>query len=183
MPHDSHIVRTSKFLSLILRHQPEKIGLVLDENGWADVDDLIERAKLHGRKLTLELLTTVVETNDKRRFLFSADGSKIRANQGHSVEIDLALPPREPPEQLFHGTATRFLESIRSQGLVPGSRRHVHLSPDAETAIKVGQRHGRPVVLDIQSGMMHRTGHIFFCSENGVWLTAHVPAEFIAFPE
>lgn len=177
------IVRTSRFLSLVLRHKPEEIGLSLDVNGWAEVEELIELANRHGRRLTRDLLQVVVETNDKQRFVFSGDETRIRANQGHSVEIDLALPPRQPPDLLFHGTATRFVASIRERGLVPGSRQHVHLSPDAATAVKVGSRHGKPIVLEIDAGPMHRSGHVFFCSENGVWLTGHVPVEFINFPE
>lgn len=183
MSQNAEVTRTSRFLSLILRHKPEEIGLSLDENGWAEVDELIVLVNEHGRRLTRDLLQVVVEANDKKRFVFNGDGTKIRANQGHSVEVDLALPPRQPPERLFHGTATRFVGSIRSQGLVPGSRQHVHLSLDSTTAIKVGQRHGKPAVLEIDAGGMHRTGHVFYCSENGVWLTERVPVEFIGFPD
>ena len=178
---NKNLIKTSKFLSLVLRHAPEKIGLALDENGWADVLDLMERAGIQGVQLDRALLDEIVSTNDKKRFAFSADGVKIRATQGHSVDIELALEPRQPPEILYHGTATRFIDSIKAQGLHSGERQHVHLSNDEATAIKVGQRHGKPVVLTIRSGEMHRGGKAFFLSENGVWLTAKVPAEYIGF--
>jgi putative RNA 2'-phosphotransferase len=173
------LVRLSKFLSLVLRHEPEKIGLVLDENGWAAVDELLAGAAKAGVALTPESLRHVVETNDKKRFALSEDGRRIRASQGHSVEVDLDLPPTVPPEQLFHGTATRFLDPIRAEGLRPQSRRHVHLSPDEETAVKVGMRHGKPVVLRIAAGRMQREGHAFYLSANGVWLTETVPPEYL----
>ena len=137
-------IQTSKFMSLVLRHKPEHIGLVLDENGWADVDVLIERAGAHGVTLTRELIAEIVAGSDKQRFALDAAGGRIRANQGHSVEIDLGLEPTEPPAILFHGTAVGTVPAIRSEGLKPGNRQHVHLSPDEATAIKVGQRHGRP---------------------------------------
>jgi putative RNA 2'-phosphotransferase len=179
---DADLTRVSKFLSLVLRHKPEEIGLMLDGQGWAEVDELIACAGRHGRRLDRALIRRVVETNDKKRFALSDDGSRIRASQGHSVEVDLALEPRTPPEVLFHGTATRFLESIRNQGLHAGGRNHVHLSLDEATATKVGARHGRPVVLRVRSGEMARAGMIFYLSDNGVWLTGSVPAEFIDFP-
>ena len=175
---NTQVVATSKFLSLILRHQPEKIGLSLDANGWADIEELLRLSAAKGKPLTRALLEEVVLTNDKQRFVLSEDGAKIRANQGHSVSVDLGLVPVVPPPVLFHGTATRFLESIRQQGLLKGSRQHVHLSPDEVTAMKVGQRHGKPVVLKIAAGKMQRDGHKFFYSANGVWLTDHVPAAF-----
>lgn len=176
------LTSTSKFLSLILRHQPETIGLVLDENGWADVEELLRLANGYGRPITRPLLERIVAENDKKRFAFNETGERIRASQGHSIEIDLALSPIEPPPQLFHGTATRFVESIRERGLIPGSRQHVHLSADRETAVKVGQRHGKPTVLLVDSAAMARAGHRFFRSANGVWLTDHVPARFLTFP-
>jgi putative RNA 2'-phosphotransferase len=179
----SELTKTSKFLSLVLRHKPEEIGLVLDANGWADVDELIRLVNQHGRSLTRALLERVVAENDKKRFAFSEDGKRIRASQGHSVEIDLALTPREPPEFLFHGTATRFLDSIRATGLHSANRQHVHLSPDVETAKKVGQRHGKPAILTIRAGAMQSAGHAFYLSANGVWLTDNVPVEFIEFPK
>lgn len=176
------LVHHSKFLSLVLRHQPDKIGLVLDGSGWANVEELLERAAEHGRSLTREILEQIVAENDKQRFILSDDGRRIRANQGHSVKIDLALMPVEPPATLYHGTATRFIESIRATGLNSGSRQHVHLSADEVTATKVGQRHGKPVILLIQAVAMHAAGHAFYLSANGVWLTGRVPVEFIDFP-
>ncbi len=177
------LVRTSKFLSLVLRHKPEAIGLTLDDSGWADVRDLLERASASGRDLTLADIEEVVATNDKKRFVFSPDGSCIRASQGHSVEVDLGLAPVVPPERLYHGTVERFLDSIRSRGLILAQRRHVHLSADRETASRVGQRRGRPLVLEIAAGAMHAKGSEFFCSDNGVWLTVQVPPKYIRFPD
>ena len=178
----SDIVKVSKFLSLVLRHKPEEIGLVLDENGWAEVAELIRLANTRGHRLTRPLLERVVADNDKKRFAFSEDGVRIRANQGHSVEVDLALPPSEPPELLYHGTASRFVDSIRAEGLHSGNRQHVHLSLDVTTATKVGQRHGKPVILVVRAREMSTAGHTFFLSANGVWLTERVPVEFITFP-
>ena len=170
---------TSKFLSLILRHRPDVIGIELDAEGWVSVEDLLAACAQHGRAISREQLDAVVRTNDKQRFAFSADGNRIRANQGHSLPVDLGLVPVEPPELLYHGTVRRFLESIRQEGLTKGNRHHVHLSPDVETATKVGQRRGRPVVLVIEAGRMFRDGHKFYQSENGVWLTDAVPPEYI----
>jgi putative RNA 2'-phosphotransferase len=178
-----NIVKYSKFLSLILRHQPEIIGLSLDENGWADVAQLIALANKQGTALTPELLEEVVATNDKKRFAFSTDKSRIRASQGHSIEVDLALVPQQPPEYLFHGTATRFLDSIRDRGLIPGSRKHVHLSADESIAMSVGKRHGKPIVLKVRSAEMAQAGISFFLSENGVWLTDTVPFQYLDFPD
>jgi putative RNA 2'-phosphotransferase len=177
------LVKMSKFLSLVLRHKPEEIGLVLDEYGWANVEELIRRANERGSRLSRPLLERIVAESDKQRFALSDDGQKIRANQGHSVNIELGLPPVEPPELLYHGTASRFLDSIRREGLHSGNRQHVHLSIDAETATKVGQRHGRPVVLIVRAREMWTAGCQFFRSENGVWLTDHVPIEYLVFPE
>ena len=173
------LVATSKFLSLVLRHRPDMIGITLDAEGWVPVDDLLAACAQHGRAISREQLNVVVRTNDKQRFAFSADGSRIRANQGHSLPIDLGLVSVEPPELLYHGTVPRFLESIRQEGLTKGNRHHVHLSPDVETATKVGQRRGRPVILVIEAGRMFRDGHKFFRSENGVWLTDAVPPEYL----
>ncbi len=175
-----NLVRTSKFLSLVLRHRPEAIGLELDEAGWAEVPELIRLAREQGRELTEPLIREVVETNDKRRFSLSADGSRIRARQGHSLRVDLGLEPVAPPEVLFHGTAKHFLDSILRRGLLKGERHHVHLSPDEGTARAVGQRHGQPIVLRIEAGRMHAESHAFFVSENGVWLTDHVPVEYFS---
>lgn len=167
----------------MLRHDPGCVGLSLDSEGWADVDELVRRAREHGRALTREQLVEVVGTNDKKRFSLSDDGSRIRARQGHSIDVDLGLGPVEPPEHLYHGTATRFLGSIMAQGLRPGGRQYVHLSPDHETAVRVGRRHGAPAVLRIHAKEMHVGGSIFLLSENGVWLTDSVPAEFIEFAD
>ncbi|SFF61898.1 putative RNA 2'-phosphotransferase [Duganella sp. CF458] len=172
-------VSKSKFLSLVLRHKPEEIGLVLDQNGWASIDELIALANAGGTNLSRPLIESIVKNSDKQRFAISADGMKIRANQGHSVDIALGLSPQMPPEQLYHGTATRFLDSIRASGLHPASRQHVHLSLDMETAQKVGSRHGKPVILTVASGQMARDGHLFYLSENGIWLTEAVPAEYL----
>lgn len=179
---NNKLVSSSKFLSLILRHQPEAIGLSLDANGWANIDELIALANSKGRPLNRTLLDEVVATNDKKRFIISEDCTRIRANQGHSIAVDLALQAQEPPVTLYHGTATRFLQAIRQQGLLHGSRQHVHLSMDRAVAINVGQRHGLPVVLTVMAEAMHEQGHGFYQSENGVWLTEHVPVSFIEFP-
>lgn len=176
-------VETSKFLSLVLRHRPGRIGLVLDANGWAEVSQLIEGAAEIGVQLSEVSIREVVEQNDKQRFALSPDGKRIRANQGHSISVDLSLDPVEPPDYLYHGTATHRLKSIRNEGLTPGRRKHVHLSPDRETATRVGSRHGTPVVLRIETLRMHRGGLEFYLSKNGVWLTHKVPVEYIEFPD
>jgi putative RNA 2'-phosphotransferase len=177
---DRQLVKTSKFLSLVLRHRPEAIGLALDAQGWANVDDLIARAAARGQPLTRELIAQVVAENDKQRFALSDDGGRIRANQGHSVTVDLALEPQEPPETLYHGTAARNLRSIEREGLRRGQRHHVHLSPDPATARTVGQRHGEPVVLRVAAGAMWRDGHPFSRSANGVWLTEAVLPAYLS---
>ena len=169
----------SKFLSLVLRHKPGEIGISLDEGGWVDVSILLAALWRQGKPISREDIEHVVATSDKKRFAFSDDGLRIRASQGHSVEIDLDLPPAVPPEILYHGTADRFLPAIRKAGLQKMQRRHVHLSATVQTATAVGQRHGRPVVLHIRSGDMHRAGHVFYLSANGVWLTDSVPPDFI----
>jgi putative RNA 2'-phosphotransferase len=175
------LVKVSKFMSLVLRHKPEQIGLALDREGWAGLDELIERARTHGMLLTREIIVEVVRTSDKQRFALDEARERIRANQGHSVEVDLGLELVEPPLVLFHGTSKASVASIREAGLHAGRRQHVHLSPDQETARKVGSRHGAPVVLRIDAAAMHAAGHPFFRSTNGVWLTDSVPTEFIAF--
>jgi putative RNA 2'-phosphotransferase len=173
-------VKVSRFLSLVLRHQPQKIGLKLDEQGWTDVQELLERINSHGLALSREQLQEVVETNEKKRFAFSPDGTRIRASQGHSISVNLALDPQTPPDALYHGTATRFLDSILVSGLQPQRRQSVHLSQDVTTAINVGKRHGKPVVLVIDARKMHDNGQQFFLSENGVWLVDHVHPQFLA---
>jgi putative RNA 2'-phosphotransferase len=162
----SDLVNKSKFLSLVLRHKPEQIGLVLDSNGWANVDEILQKMQID-----FETLQTIVDTNDKKRFTFNEDESKIRANQGHSIQVDVQLEEKEPPEVLYHGTASRFLESIMDQGLTKQKRQYVHLSKDEDTAIKVGQRHGKPTVLIVSSKLMFDNGYKFYLSINGVWLT------------
>ncbi|WP_281866876.1 RNA 2'-phosphotransferase [Flavobacterium sp. GSB-24] len=171
----------SKFLSLVLRHSPEKIGLKLDEKGWADVNELIEKCTKKGNRLDAELLDYVVENNDKKRFAFNEDKTKIRASQGHSISVDLNLTETEPSEYLYHGTVGKFIESIQKEGLKKMSRQHVHLSKDKETAIKVGSRRGAAQILTVKSGAMHRDGFKFYLSENNVWLTDVVPAKYIEF--
>jgi putative RNA 2'-phosphotransferase len=175
--------QTSKFLSFVLRHRPDSIGLTLDAQGWVSIEALVAAANAHGHPLDVELLHQVVLGSDKQRFALSADGSRIRANQGHSVEVDLGLPDTEPPELLYHGTATRFVASIRAQGLLPNERQHVHLSPTQLIALEVGARHGKPLVLTVLARQLHATGQPFYHSLNGVWLTRSVPSRFLAFPE
>lgn len=179
-PDEQRTVKVSKYLSKHLRHQPDRLGITLDENGWVAVDELMRAAAAHGFRFTRAELDHVVAVNDKQRF--TIDGTRIRANQGHTVEVDLDLPPAEPPEYLHHGTVARSLEAIRAEGLRPMKRHHVHLSADRETATRVGARRGRPVVLSVHAGAMHRAGHLFHVSANGVWLTDAVPPEFLRFP-
>ena len=174
------LVQASKFLSFVLRHQPEAIGLALDAEGWGSVDDLITGAARQGRQLSREIVEQVVATNDKKRFELSADGRRIRAVQGHSTRsVDRQLKPVQPPDVLFHGTASRFVAAISREGLKPGSRHHVHLSADEQTARAVGIRYGLPVVLVVDAARMHAQGFVFHQAENGVWLTARVPPAFL----
>ena len=173
--------RISKRLSFILRHQPQSIGITLDAQGWADVAILLQQLNAHGTAIDRALLDHVVATNPKQRFSYDTSGTKIRANQGHSVAIDLAYTPCVPPETLYHGTArSTFAAILESGGLDKRTRHHVHLSSDVETAMKVGQRHGKPLVLRIAAGEMQRDGHVFYQSDNGVWLTEHVPLAYIS---
>jgi len=179
---DPSLIHTSKLLSLVLRHKPEALGLTLNDAGWTNISDLIDAASAGGEKLDLDLLLRVVHENDKQRFAISSDGEMIRANQGHSVNVDLKLAPTPPPAQLFHGTIERFLRGIRETGLVSGDRQHVHLSADVKTAEIVGRRRGRPVILVIDSKQMTNDAIDFYLSQNGVWLTDHVPVNYIKFP-
>ena len=176
------LLPAGRFLSLVLRHRPQSIGLELDAHGWADIDALIARAPAELR-LDRAAIAAVVAGDDKRRFAISADGLRIRAQQGHSLDIDLGLSPAAPPGLLFHGTATRFVDAIRREGLTPRSRRHVHLSCDADTARTVGSRHGKPQVLRVDAAAMAAAGHVFHRTENGVWLTARVPVDYIDFAD
>ncbi|MEU9110631.1 RNA 2'-phosphotransferase [Streptomyces sp. NPDC048483] len=173
-------VRISKYLAKHLRHEPERIGITLDAQGWVAVPALIDAATRHGFRFSRAELETVVAESDKRRY--AIEGDRIRANQGHSIRVDLDLPPAEPPAYLFHGTVARSIAAIRREGLRPMSRHAVHLSPDRETATRVGARRGKAVVLTVDAAAMHRTGHVFQVSANGVWLTAHVPPEYLRFP-
>ncbi|MDZ7938039.1 MAG: RNA 2'-phosphotransferase [Rhodoferax sp.] len=174
-----HHAETSKFLSFVLRHQPDAIGITLDVEGWANIPELIAAAANNGKELDRALIQAVVTTSDKKRFAISEDGLRIRAVQGHSTEsVDINYAEQVPPEFLYHGTATRFMESISKDGLLPGSRQYVHLSQDETTALAVGQRHGKPVVLKIKALLMHEQGFKFFQAENGVWLVELVPAAF-----
>lgn len=170
----------SNFLSYVLRHAPESIGLNLDANGWAEVDELLARARQAGRRIDPATLRAVVAENDKQRFTLSDDSRRIRAAQGHSVAVDLDLAPVAPPGRLYHGTATGNLDAILADGLRPGRRRQVHLSSDPDTARVVGARHGKPVVLIVDAARMHRDGLSFFRADNGVWLTDTVPAQYLS---
>jgi len=185
----SPTVSASKFMSFVLRHRPEEINLTLDQGGWADVDELIGKS---GGKLDDALVRQVVATNNKRRFALSEDGKRIRANQGHSIPVDLGLVPQTPPDKLFHGTfdgsirmypgggTVRVLESIRDKGLLPMTRHHVHLSADMETARQVAdRRRPRSMLFEVNAREMVEAGFVFYCSENGVWLTDHVPWEYL----
>jgi putative RNA 2'-phosphotransferase len=173
-------VEISKFLSFVLRHDPASIGLHLDEQGWASVDELLAKAGASGRQLDRETLLNIVANSDKQRFTLSVDQTRIRAAQGHSVKVDLGLAPAVPPPRLFHGTADRFIDSILRDGLRAQSRQQVHLSHDEPTAIAVGSRHGRPVVLSVDASGMHRDGYAFYQADNGVWLTDAVPAQYLS---
>lgn len=173
--------KESKFLSLVLRHKPEEIDLQLDEQGWAPIDDLLRKMKKAGRKISRQELEQIVATNDKKRFTISKDDQKIRAAQGHSIKVNLGLEPKIPPSELYHGTASATLDEIFKQGIIPGKRQQVHLSPDPSTAERVGQRHGKPTVLRIDCIAMHEAGYKFYRADNGVWLTDTVPAEFLGF--
>ena len=172
--------KISKFLSLILRHQPENIDLKLDENGWANVEELREKSAKKNMCFTLDELDEVVETNNKKRFAFNEDKTMIRASQGHSIDIDLALEAQQPPDFLYHGTAETNISSILNKGIEKRNRQHVHLSADKETATRVGMRHGKPVILTIRSGKMYEDGLSFYLSANGVWLTDFVDAKYIS---
>ncbi len=176
---DERLVKISKYLSRHLRHQPERIGLTLGPGGWVGVEDLLAACAAHGMRLSRAELEQVVAGNNKQRFAFDETGERLRASQGHSVDVDLGLDPATPPEVLYHGTGQGTAEAIRKGGLHRMSRHHVHLSQDRETARAVGARHGRPVVFTVDAGAMHRAGLAFHCSANGVWLTDHVPAHFL----
>ncbi len=171
-------INISKYISLILRHKPEEIGITLDEHGWANVSELIEGiSKSH--EFNMDMLEDIVATDNKQRYSFNEDHTLIRANQGHSIPVDVELEEVIPPEILYHGTGEKYVASIDQQGLIPKSRLYVHLSGDKETAVKVGQRHGNPVIYIVKSGDMNRDGIVFYRSVNGVWLTQAVPAKYL----
>ncbi|MCW3092212.1 MAG: 2-phosphotransferase [Ferruginibacter sp.] len=176
---EKQLQHISKLMSLVLRHQPEAIGLQLDENGWANVEQLIEKINANGTKVDIATILTVVETNDKQRFSLNENKTMIRANQGHSIGVDLNLKPSIPPDILYHGTAERFLDAILKEGLTKQKRQHVHLSWQIETAKAVGIRHGKPVILHINAKAMHDDGYLFYVSENNVWLVDAVPTQYI----
>ena len=171
--------KLSKFISLVLRHNPGAAHITLDKHGWADVEELLAGISQTGRKIDLEVLKEIVASDGKQRYSFNGDMTRIRANQGHSIPVDVELKECQPPEFLYHGTASRFYDSIQQEGLKPMGRLYVHLSGDAETAVKVGKRHGVPVVLKIHSGEMSRDGHKFHLSENGVWLTKEIQGKYM----
>lgn len=180
MMNEKEKISKGKFLSLILRHQPETIGLTLDANGWASVEELLEKLAKHKKPLTRAELEELVLTNDKQRYSFNAEHTQIRANQGHSLKnLDLGLEPLEPPAVLYHGTASRFVDAILQEGLKAQFRQHVHLSVDIETATKVGARHGKPVILSVDTQQMFKDGFSFYCSANKVWLTEKVSAIYL----
>ncbi len=177
---NKQLEKKSKFLSYILRHQPEAIGITLDSNGWINIDNLILQANQYNEYLTREIIEQVVKSSDKKRFTISDDGLKIRAAQGHSTkQVEINHAEQIPPEFLYHGTATRFIDSIKEQGLISGNRHYVHLSVDEQTAILVGQRHGKPIVIKIKALLMFEQGFKFYLSDNGVWLTKQVPSQFL----
>ena len=170
--------KTSKFISLILRHKPEVIGITLDEHGWADVEKLVAGIQ-RTQAFDMEMLGEIVRTDHKQRYSFNEDKTLIRANQGHSVPVDVELSVIKPPEVLYHGTGQKYVDSIDKIGLIPKSRLYVHLSGDIDTAVKVGSRHGKPVVYRVASGRMEEDGYVFYRSVNGVWLTKEVPVSYL----
>lgn len=179
MINDKQITHISKFLSLVLRHQPEIIGIHLDQNGWTDVDELIKKANQNGVNFDREILNHVVATNSKKRFAFNDTSDRIRASQGHSINIELGYTNQKPPEILFHGTGEKSVQSILETGLKKRDRQHVHLSTDFEVAVKVAQRHGKPFVFKVLAEQMYHDKYQFFISDNGVWLTDDVPAKYL----
>ncbi len=180
MMNKNRLIKVSKYLSKHLRHQPERIGIKLAAGGWVAIDELLEACRKNKFPVTRTDLEEVVATNEKKRFSFDSTGTKIRANQGHSVEVDLQLLPSVPPDVLYHGTGHKTVEIILQNGLSKMSRHHVHLSCDIGTARKVGARHGKAVVFEINAAQMYQADFVFYCSENGVWLTDNVPAEYLA---
>ena len=174
-----NLTNLSRYMSLILRHKPEVIGISLDEHGWANVDELIAGIAQNNPGFNMDILKEIVRTDGKQRYSFSADETLIRANQGHSIPVDVELEEKEPPEYLYHGTGEKYVSSINEIGLIPKSRLYVHLSQDTETATKVGKRHGKEVIYQVAAGQMYRDGYPFFLSVNGVWLTKQVPIQYL----
>ena len=171
--------KMGRFISFILRHHPETIGISLDEYGWANVDELLSGINNSGRTIDMELLEEIVRTDQKQRYSFNEDKTLIRANQGHSISVDVELEEMQPPQVLYHGTASRFLDAIMQEGLKPMSRLYVHLSKDIETAKVVGARHGAPIILKINTSQMQEDGMKFYLSKNGIWLTKNIPTKYI----
>jgi putative RNA 2'-phosphotransferase len=180
MPPEKDIKKLSKLLSYVLRHHPETINLTLDKNGWVSVDELLKNLNANGHTIDHDLLEHIVVTNEKKRFSFNENKTMIRASQGHSTTVELDYKVSEPPAVLYHGTVGRNLEAILRDGLHKMERHHVHLSADIPTALQVGQRYGKPVLLSIKAKEMFNAGHAFYCSDNGVWLTESVPPSFIS---
>lgn len=180
---DKRHTTISKYLSYVLRHRPDEIGIRPDPHGWVAIDELLAASATHGQRIARDELDFVVAHNNKKRFAISDDGLRIRANQGHSTDVDLGYEPTTPPDVLYHGTAMIHLDSIRHHGLTKGKRHHVHLSADEVSARQVGQRHGAPVVLRIRASEMAHAGFAFFLSTNGVWLTDWVPYQFVDEPD
>ncbi|NJK78982.1 MAG: RNA 2'-phosphotransferase [Chloroflexaceae bacterium] len=178
-PHCKHLITCSRYLSKHLRHTPERIGLTLAPGGWVDINVLLAACARHNMPISRAELDELVQRNSKQRFAFDATGQRIRANQGHTVAVDLQLEPATPPPILYHGTGAGAVPAILETGLHRMQRHHVHLSPDIETARRVGARHGKPVVLQIDTAAMQQAGHLFYRAENGVWLTDHVPPEYL----
>lgn len=176
---NKNINKLSKFLSLVLRHSPKTIGISLDKNGWTSVNELIDKMNKNGKEINMEILKEIVYTDDKTRYAFNENFTQIRANQGHSIEVELGYVPQKPPVILYHGTGKKSVESIFKGGIEKKSRHHVHLSGDLETALKVGERHGIPVILEVLAEEMYKNNYHFFLSENDVWLTDYVPVEYI----
>lgn len=175
-----NLTKTSIFISLVLRHKPEAAGITVDEHGWADVGELLRGLAEHGYPISMAQLEDIVKSDEKQRYSFSEDKKLIRANQGHSIPVDVQLAEKEPPQLLYHGTAEKSLQAIKEQGLKPMSRLYVHLSKDEQTAVKVGSRHGKPVVLIVRAGDMYKDGYRFFLSQNGIWLTKEVPPGYLS---
>lgn len=174
-----NLTNLSRYMSLILRHKPEVIGITLDEHGWASVNDLICGIEKNNPGFNMDILEQIVRTDSKQRYSFNDDKSLIRANQGHSVNVDVELKEKEPPEYLYHGTGEKYVKSINQDGLIPKSRLYVHLSKDIKTAENVGKRHGKEIIYRINSGRMYRNGYKFYLSENGIWLTKEAPVKYL----